>query len=492
MKIPSTFIIFLAACLLLLIHHWCYYYGHFGFDDLYYARLAKRLFDGQIDWADHYSYRIVPLAVTGLSYRLFGINDTASALPGLLCSVGILYLLYRHFREEQWWQLLLACGLYFSLSWNLFYSDKLMPDLYVSCFTFAAWSLVMGSRSGSFGRKLKVAVPCLAAGLVFLAFNSKGTVILAVPIFGYYAVRDLLIKKYRFWLVFGVTSAALLLLYGGISAGAAGSPLARFSAIGANHYLNDCSYDQLPTAHLISRLTDGFWTLIVDSLLVLHLAIAVAGLILVGWLNPGGGRRTVEHVFAVAIIFLSIDFMSISLTSYNPICLDPRHILLFSPMLCVLSVRIIGGLVPARPRYSWLPYLVAVVCTILLLIPAYRQAEYGKSIGYAEVQRSYRRVLTELPRPARIYGSGAAVNYGEYYTGFAGEGSGLVFGRYEELPVDCGHDSVPAYVIQNWYVDWHDGLDPSRADSLVRARGYQRLPTAYTDERFRVERLRCE
>ncbi len=474
------------------MHHLFYYYGHFGFDDLYYARLATRLFEGQIDWSDHYSYRIVPLFVTGLAYQLFGVNDTASALPGLLCSVGIFYLLYRHFRDRPWWQLLLTHGLYFSLSWNLFYSDKLMPDLYVSCFTFAAWSLCMGYGQGKTKEWLDSAKPYLAALLVFLAFNSKGTVLLAVPIFGYYAARELWAGKYRFWLRFAGTLAVLLVLYGGFFALVTGSPLARFSAIGTNHYLNDCSYDQLPVAHLVSRLTGGFWKLIVDNLLVLHLIVAAVGVVVAGWMRPDTRRWMLDHVAATIIIFLSIDFMSISFTSYNPICLDPRHILLFSPILCVLSVRMVSLLVPARPRYEWLPYVAAGVVTIGLLVPAYRQAEYGRSLNYTEVRRSYRRVLAELPRPARVYGSGALVNYGEYYTGYSAERSGLTLSRYGELPADCAGDSVPAFIIQNWYLDWHDGLDLARADSLVRVRGYGRLPTAYTDEWFRVEELGCE
>ena len=128
----------LLSLIFLVIHHTHFFYGHFGYDDLHYAELAHELTKEKMDFTDHYSYRWPILVMTAISYQIFGISDFSSAIPAILISSGILFLMFGEFRKHPF-AMLIAVLLFFMIRWNLFYTDKLMPDIFVSGFVFLAW-----------------------------------------------------------------------------------------------------------------------------------------------------------------------------------------------------------------------------------------------------------------------------------------------------------------------------------------------------------------
>jgi hypothetical protein len=65
-----SFLIFFFFALLVIAHHVYGYFGHYGYDDLHYAELATQLWQGQLDYTDHYSYRLAILLPTALAYTL--------------------------------------------------------------------------------------------------------------------------------------------------------------------------------------------------------------------------------------------------------------------------------------------------------------------------------------------------------------------------------------------------------------------------------------
>ncbi len=67
----------------MVLYHLVAYFGHYGYDYMQYAQLAKQIADGAftLDNGDHFSYRWTLLLPTALSYKLFGVSDFASALP---------------------------------------------------------------------------------------------------------------------------------------------------------------------------------------------------------------------------------------------------------------------------------------------------------------------------------------------------------------------------------------------------------------------------
>jgi hypothetical protein len=116
----------------LILHHILGYTGHYGYDDLEYARLAGNFTHGIIDFNNHYSYRLSLILLTALSYSLFGVSDFASSLPSLIITISILLLVF--FTLKNYGNLTLMAGLALTAfsRWFIFYSDKLMPDIYLA------------------------------------------------------------------------------------------------------------------------------------------------------------------------------------------------------------------------------------------------------------------------------------------------------------------------------------------------------------------------
>ena len=478
------------SVIVLVVHHLFFFYGHFGFDDLYYAELAQGLLAGHLDYTDHYVFRIVPLAAWAASYAVFGMGDTSSALPAMVATTGTLITLYLILQHRPTWELALAVAMYFGMKWNLFYSDKLMPDAMVAAFAFAAWAGYVMHRN----RDTATGGVIAALGL-FLAFNCKGTVILLVPLFLCYFVADARSRRLRWWWRMLAVVVPLLLAYLAVVYALTGAPFTRFSAIVANHYLNPCSYDVLPLAHLIERLTSGFFGMASDAKLLPHLFIATAGFIVLRLRRVRGWDAYFYPVTAV-LCFLSINFMTISLTSYNPVCLDPRHVLLFSPILAVCSVRTLADLLSRfhRPTSGkWFNLVVAILIAGFLK-PTIEYELYARTLRYPEVKTAMREVLGELPRPARVYGSQVLVNYGRYYTGFPDPAEeGLAFYPLDSLPA-CGtvpRANVPVYLLRNWYMDWHSGRTSTGFTTVLSDRGVVLQPAEQGNATVQVQRISC-
>ncbi|MBB4077647.1 hypothetical protein GGR28_000248 [Lewinella aquimaris] len=484
----ANVVVLIVAFLALVLHHAFFFYGHFGFDDLHYARLAHDLTSGVFDPDNPYSYRILPLALIALSYSVFGVNDLASALPALLCSGGILYLFYLTFRGEAWWKLLLCIGFYFGMKWNVFYSDKLMPDIFVSGFAFAGWvAYERGRQLPSFGRWAGV----LAALALFAAFNAKGTIILLAPIFLGYFLWDVLSKRWMFWRNFLVVTSVLLGAYLLVIYSFTGSPFSRFTAITSNHYLNPCSYDSLPWATLIDRWTTGFWQLFTGAGLLIHLAVAVVTLVVLRY-RRSANARNLFYPLTVVLGLLSVNFMTISLTSYNPICLDPRHILLFSPIFAVCSVRSLSLLTGFRRiATNSSTFLLAIGLLLTgLCTPTVQQAIYGRTLEYAEVKRSFQQLIGEAPKGSVLYGSEVTRNLGDYFNGF--QTGSPVFRNVADLP-KCATEVTDdqTYLVRNWYADWHASHGSGELAKRVQEQEYRLVPTPLTTDRIGVERIAC-
>jgi len=334
-KIQKSTIILLVSLLLLSIHHFFLYSGHFGFDDMEYAELSYNFINGEIDWQNHYSYRLVPLMATGLSYSIFGVNDFASALPSLLLSATILYGFFSYFKEKPYF-LALAIAVYFSFQWNIFYSDKLMPDIYVSCFSFWAFLCFLRYREGVLSPGKTGA---WIAVLLFLAFNSKGTIIISAPLWIYLFLVELKNKKRKTLLRSIEVMTILLGVYFGSMYFLTGDAFARFAAIDTNSYFNECSYAQMDFSKMIERWTSGFWYFLWDELLIIPMLFAVYGM---GYYFIK--KRELEILFysgIIVVLLLSINFMTISISSYNPICLDPRHIMMVTPIMALACAKTI-------------------------------------------------------------------------------------------------------------------------------------------------------
>lgn len=316
----SSLVLF-GSILVLVVHFAGFYFGHYGFDDLHYAELAHGWLTGNYDATDHYSYRWTLLGLTSLSYALFGMHDWSSALPALVVTSALLYVVYRLRTAHGEWVVAMALVLCITAPWLLFYADKLMPDMYLATSVILAWYALFRGRTGQ--QYLRYGL--LLAVALMLGFLSKGTIILVVPVLLVIAACDLLARRsLSFWgvaagsgVVLGV--AYLLLCWWWLD-----DPFIRFSAIAENSYLNACSYDQQPWPVLRDRLLADFWVLVLREGYVPFLALCLAGSIF-------DRPNRFWHGSALGL-FLAANFMTISPDAYVPMCLDPRHYLYLIPV----------------------------------------------------------------------------------------------------------------------------------------------------------------
>ena len=199
-KRVREYVILLIFIFLLVLYHLFGYSGHFGFDDIHYAELANGLLHGSIDFGDHYAYRFPVLLFTALFYLIFGISDLSSSLPAMLITISILIIVFYLLREQGSGVLLIGLFLTTFSNWFLFYSDKLMPDIYVALSVIWALAIIHRYKFNS-GRSNTALHAFLFAFALLFGFMSKGTIVLMAPLLVFLILSDLVQKReLRFWI----------------------------------------------------------------------------------------------------------------------------------------------------------------------------------------------------------------------------------------------------------------------------------------------------
>ncbi|WNJ20321.1 hypothetical protein [Pontibacter sp. G13] len=477
----------------LIAHHLWAYLGPFGYDDLQYAELAHGWTLGQVDATDHFTHRLPVIGLTAISFSIFGVSDGAMALPSLGMALLMLWGVYRLLSAQGWGIRLIGLLLVAGCHWWLFYTDKLMPDLYVAIGVFGGWIAYLSSWQNS--------RQAIGWGMMFSlawmwAFLSKGTILLSVPVWAVLAGWDLVRgRQRRFWVSAAVTMGVCVSLYLVGYTLWLGDPWARFAAIGANGYLNSCSYDQQPLAVLMERLLAGFWQMANRN------GMLVAPVILVGgWISPSirARMRLRPDMLWGSVIalgfFLAANFMTISPTSYVPMCLDPRHYLYLVAVAAVPAAWVLGQIY-ADNKLSWgwtiwmavmtvwtcwdQQWLVGSLYFLLALLPICRllgnrgQAglklamilglwgwlgllwqpiQYARSIEYRQQQHEIMQALAGQPGPRSVITNDAQTRFGRFWDGFAAEAANEWVSFQYLDQVDSLHEDV--VLLMNPYT-WH-------------------------------------
>ncbi len=345
---------------ILLIHHFCCYFGHFGVDDMWYARIASKWADGQINLfsADHYEYRWALLGFTALMYKLFGISDFTSAIIPLIQTLIICFILYQ-ILKSRFLVAIMGIAFYVTDQWTLFYSDKLMPDSFVTIYGFIALYLLYRSTLTK-ATQAKTFLGLTSSVFLFMCFLSKGSFILFLPTFLIFLVMDLTKKRnYPFWTSFLFSGMLVLVFYLGYFA-VEGNWLARLHAIQNNSYFNTCSYDQLPTQHLIKRISFDLWDALLKS--------GLLGLIGIGLCSFENFTRFKFWKVALLTLVLSANFMTISWQSYIPLCPEIRHYLFLVPPASILAAVALYDFFNQKSKY---PLLIPIVLLFLCIWAKY-------------------------------------------------------------------------------------------------------------------------
>lgn len=335
------------------------YTGHYGYDDMQYAEIAAKMLNGDVDYDDHFTFRFTIIAATAISYRLFGINDFASSIPAMVVTIMMLVTIYEILRRRGFWTTAIGLALTVTTEAILFYSNKLMPDIYVAVFTVLAAYTYYRQRYET--QKHTGLYAVMFAVSLWLAFMSKGTVVLLLPWLLYLFVSDCIQKKAgKFWTWAIVSGAVCLVIYFASIKLMTGEFFYRFKSIAQNSYLNKCSYDQQPLVILLKRIYFDYFDMTVTSGMAVPIICVAAAFVSKEWRKMLKMADTTSFfVVSAMLMFLSGNFMTISATSYIPMCIDPRH------YLFIIPIGAIGSALMLQKRPSRIQTLVIATLTVL-------------------------------------------------------------------------------------------------------------------------------
>lgn len=493
---PSLFKILIftvfAIAFLLFNHFWAYQ-GHFGIDDLHYARLAKQWADGDFSIStDHYSLRWGIIFSVGMVYWLFGVSDFSSALPALFSALFILLLLLYKTRQQSVVTAVFVLSACLFSNWFLFYADKIMPDMLVAlCITLAALVL----HSYYYGRLAQkpVASAFVLALCCWIGYLCKETIFLLIPWLLFWSIIDIWKRQnILFWLYFVAFSVLGLLLYGGYCYAFTGDFFFRFYAIRLNSYFSPCSYDQLPIVHLLRRVGYELFTLFLQNGFFLVLPWALAGLVAIE------KQQRYWSISALVLLF-SCNFMSASPTAYTPLCLDPRHYLFMVPSFALAAAFVFEF--HSRKQlffilvFSWLmafwawiigsdwnailPFIASVIAALFLLVQGKQKwlkpasllilmaawlvqpmqtMLYSRGINYQTQKAVILQHLKPLKEPYTLVLTDIIQkNFGEYLLAF--DSSAVRFKTFAEVQQRDIQQAPRVLILLNGYTRYMCGLD---------------------------------
>lgn len=350
----------LGIGLLLILHHFWGYYGHYGFDDvLGYGYYAHEWAKGQLFFLseDFFSYRWGFIAPTSISYALFGVNDHASALFPTLVYIATAALVMRIMRLEKSWVAALAMLIYGLDSWTMYYSDKLMADTSVALAVLLAFSAIARERfeaSKSWQNAL------LFSASVFWGYLSKQSILLLFPVFLILLIIDVNTGRYRqFWKHVVINCTLIGVAYLGWIYMLTGNPFERFLAVnqgvvdnlGAGRSFAFCNYSIQDSSVLYYRLFAEMGLKFVDSGMALSFLLAMPTLISQRWDKLWQTQSfTAYWSFVFALALLSANFMTTSYEAYLPICPDIRHFLMLVPLAAVVAAPSVANFARTKEK----------------------------------------------------------------------------------------------------------------------------------------------
>ncbi len=516
--------ILLIFIFLVVLYHIFGYTGHFGFDDLHYAELANDLLLGTIDFEDHFSYRLPVILFTALFYLIFGISDLGSSFPAILITISILLIVFNILREQGPGVLFIGLLLTTLSNWFLFYSDKLMPDIYVALSVIWALAIIHRHKFKSGKSNTARHAFLLAVSLLF-GFMSKGTIVLMAPLLLYLILTDMVQKReLRFWFYSLISGIVLMSLYLCAIWILTGDLFKRFEAIASNSYLNLCSYDQQTLKILLKRIFFGFFELSIFQ------TLATGFIFIFAILFQRKGLRILRmdnsfsfFMVSAILLFLSSSFMSISLNSYSPMCLDPRHYLFLVPVAAVPAATIIAEFLEnkkagiqiiaslfcitvlsfflqgdsfwklylpltvlfafyffVRPGKQLHKLFILLFAAILLLLPM-NMISYALKVEYREQKEVLLEQVIRNNQDRIIVSNEVQKRLLEYYNGFRKDQIQRFF-TYEEFESDRTKEVRPLLLL-NWHTRYLSGM--MQQDLPVYARN---IP-AYIEPVYLNERL---
>ncbi|SDA89694.1 hypothetical protein SAMN03080617_03203 [Algoriphagus alkaliphilus] len=309
-------------------------YWLFGFDgitfsdDVYYLLAGKNFWAGTMEFNEyHFSTRWGAYIPSGLIGFLFGFDPHRISLISLFSYIGTLAMLLKVLpRESNPWVLLIwfSTQVYF-----LHFLTKVYPD---SQLVF--WTVLVPFSAVYRNERPILAALGLISGL-FFGFLTKETIIFLAPLPVLLWAFDWKkgtknIPFYSALFGFGIVFGSLYLAYFWIQFG---SPFYRFESIQDGHYISEFTYADKSVWVMLKRLTILPILTFVERSYWIWIVFAIPGLLKIRK-NP----QSPGIEFGLAFLSLLGLFwvMSTNFRFYNPIYLNPRHLIILVPILAFL------------------------------------------------------------------------------------------------------------------------------------------------------------
>ena len=344
-----AFAFFIAA---VIVHHAFVYLGVYTADDINYERFAMEATSGNyspFDAGHLVQHRWMVIYITSVFYKFFGINEINSSASGLLCVFSVGYLIKLILKRESFHVYVLALLLYF-LNYHTFFSThKMFADSPVSLFGFLTFYIYQRASAHAGGKYFLYAL-CFSVS-AFCIMLSKETVVLFLPLFLIFLVRDFRSKRMtRFWIQAIIVSAALLFLYLLAFKIAKGDWFYRYHRLRMENY--PCSFDLFPFIETAKRIGYLLWNaFLLNGDLIVYL-FGVCGFIYRNKIKQPPQMK--EFGFAAVILLLTSNFISFSLTSYVPLCQDPRHFIFIVPFAAISGSYLLKSYFEQPAKYPLL------------------------------------------------------------------------------------------------------------------------------------------
>jgi len=390
-----------------LMTYWLVGYDGITFsDDVYYLVAGESFWKGTMVFSDyHFSTRWGAYIPAGLIGFIVGNDPHTISAISLISYLGTYLLLLRITKGTN---ALIVLSLWFCTQvYFLHFLTKVYPD---SVLVF--WVCLVPFAAIYRNQHAILAGLVLVIGL-FAGFLTKETIVFLAPfpiLLAYfdYKAKQLNWKFYGTVLISGLILGVSYLTYFWF---AFEDPLYRVSSINAGHYISEFTYADKGFWSILKRLTILPFQTFVARAYWPWLVFALPGLVF-GLKN----KASKSFSFSIAIICLMLGFwfMSSTLAFYNPIYLNPRHLIILVPILAFLiasgwekwqhsktwQVRIIGllllGGIIALLMQDWkmaafnallmFPVFLKnqklrlIVLGILLLIPAMYSIKYQTNL----------------------------------------------------------------------------------------------------------------
>ena len=514
--------ILLVAALWLCFFHFTFFHGgYLGYDELEYARLATMLLDGRFEHDSLYAFRYMGFVPLTMVYFFTGPGDLANWLVPTFTLLLIIWIVLRILQYRPFLVRILAVLLLTTSPLHLLYLEKPMPDFTTELGVLLCFYSYYKRRWRTEESTENVDVALFLLGFVTV-FLSKESFLIVYPVFLLLFGRDLKNKtRVAYWMKVFAFTVIFLLLYLALNTLMLGNPLARIDALFSNRYISECTYELQPVGVILKRIGYELWLNMTRMGILIPLSMAIV-------LSRGKvGLWKDETGFWVKtwlLLLLLSNFMTISYTTYVPLCPDPRHFLFLLPIGVVVfalgmekirlysttDVLIILGIYSIQWFVSWYfkyenhHFLFGLVLVGLILwwkwnylkmggliIAAglfsvfVQNAWYNQRINHAGQKALIQKVLSVNTKPKWILTDWANTNIGRFYARYSEKNQFIVFHEFDEKK----HKDREIYVILNGMTAYLSNTNWDKVPEFVQTAD-GKLPIMYENQSGKVYRAR--